>query len=234
MRGFAAICAGALALLVGCGSGQPEGSSKVLSGTLRGLIANRDAPPPPKITATRAQLAAAGLAAQPLLIVRMPTIESESGFFLLNTVDGTQVWQSGDNKATLQIRTSGVVVSSTGLGFDLYGADTAPLEAAFQSGEGGSYGRRYRHLARDLTSLHRRLVYCTLEPQGRETVVVFERSHVTEAYVERCAADEPHPDGTPFAFENRYWVGVADSIPWVSEQWMSQDLGVIRTERVFK
>ena len=230
------LCAVLLGLtLVGCSSGNnAETSGSVVTGALRQLISNRgEDAAPPKITATRAELEAAGLGAQPLLVVRMPDIGSESGFFLLDERDGVQSWQSGDNLATLQIRTKGPIVNSTGLGYDLYGADVAPVEAALLRGQDTEYGRRYRHLAKDLTTLQERLVYCTLEDQGVQTIEVFQRTHRTRAYLERCAAPDPHPDGRPFAFENRYWKGVSDDIIWVSEQWMSQDLGTVRTERVF-
>ena len=69
------LCAVLLGLtLVGCSSGNnAETSGSVVTGALRQLISNRgEDAAPPKITATRAELEAAGLGAQPLLVVRMP------------------------------------------------------------------------------------------------------------------------------------------------------------------
>lgn len=227
------------AVLAGCSSEKTETTASLFFDKAGQIFSGLTSPKgmPPKVTTTRAQLEAAGLTAS-LIVARFPTVGAESGMFFANEINGIQQWRSVDNNSFLNIRRAGVLVSSQGLGADLFGADYAlletRLEAGLAMGARQEHSRILRYVATDTTSVRAVRVFCTLTAQGPTTVEVFERLHRVNAYVEACAAQKPEADGTFLTFENRYWLGARDGIMWVSEQFLSDKVGTVRLERVFE
>lgn len=140
------------------------------------------------------------------------TIEARNG----DVID----WRSFDGVG-LSLR-RGILIATRGLGADVMTIDvTETLEAIA--------GQRM-----ETTRIHRRLdgqfqtqtdVYvCEVSRAGPESVASLGRQMRLRRITETCT-------GTAHDFENTYWVG-GDGIIWVSRQWVSPEIGLLRVDRI--
>ncbi|MEM6934750.1 MAG: YjbF family lipoprotein [Pseudomonadota bacterium] len=182
---------------------------------------------PSEFTATRAQIAAAGITT-PLIKVEIFSPRPESaGFLLATTANGIDIYRDQGGSELFLDR--GVLRSSVGQRIDLLGADTSPVHRAF---EGGSprYTRVLRHRSVDGPVISTRF-FCAFRRDGAENVTILGLTTVATRYSENCQTAEPDTLGNVQNFENRYWL---DSVGRVtaSEQWLNQERGTLRIEQV--
>ncbi len=212
--------------LTACGPGADNNLSSALlpvAERIRDGVRDRGQPGD-GFTATRASLAADGFN-DPFLVARLDARNIRTGLIQAGQNRGTVTWLAADG-ATLTER-DGVLSASRGLGVDLYTAETAALGQALRAGNSASYVRRYRHLD-PLAQIVVTRFDCTLMPDGREAIEVFDVSFTTARYTEICTSaslDAPQ-------IENQYWVDQDRSIMRRSRQWISTDVGYLTLERV--
>lgn len=240
------------ALLAACGSERSESIGATIAG-LRGLIASRGPQPDLRTQLTPEVLAEIG---GPLLLVEVPSAPAQAGMEPAGTNRGIVTWAAADS--TLLIIQGGVVTGTRGLGFDLMNADARQTIAALRGGglahhvphhgphpviasakHGTEYGATHHphpHPGGARTTrvhgyldgvgkvLERRFA-CRLAPAGAETLRLITRVVQTRVTTETC---EGARGGR---FVNRYWQDAAGQVV-KSEQWVSPQVGYVRTEQV--
>jgi hypothetical protein len=184
-----------------------------------------------QMTATRAELEAAGIT-EGLLVATLQAPEFlRAGLLKTDTRDGIVIWRGNDGST---IRTdAGVVLGTIGSGYDLYSSETEAVTAAIASRSTTPYRRTYRHL-NALNQLDKTPFFCTLSSPVSETITVYERRHATIRIDETCSSEVIDARGATFTIENRYWHDPGTGTIWRSEQWISPKIGNILLERVFE
>lgn len=212
----------ALLALGACGQDAANGPYAAAFEQIRGGLFNRGEAPS-QFTATRASLAAAGITA-PVLVVRMPDADISVGLLEYGTNRGVTIWRSLDGNTVSTA--SDLLRNTRGFGTDLHSLETDALHRALSQGQSAEYSRMFRGLDGE-GRLHALRLYCSLSPEGRETVDVLGRSYDTRRFSETCHADGRE---TP-VFVNTYWQGDSGEI-WKSRQWAGPELGYANLERV--
>lgn len=208
----------------GVGSTGSTGVSEILSQF--GLVPQLSA-----FTATRAEIAAAGITVPLLKVVaRQPRLES-AGYLLAGAPDGIEIYRDlGGGELYLD---QGVLRASVGQRIDLLGAETAPVLAALaaaRSGETPRYSRLLRHRAIEGPVIRTR-VFCEMRRAGAENVTILGLTTPATRFDESCRASEADALGRVIAFENRYWRDASGAMV-ASEQWLNGERGALRIEQV--
>ncbi|WP_127561865.1 YjbF family lipoprotein [Nioella ostreopsis] len=212
----------ALLALSGCGQDAANSPYAAAFEQIRGGLFNRGEAPS-QFTATRASLAEAGITA-PVLVVRMPDADISVGLLEYGTNRDVTIWRSLDGNTVSTA--AGLLRNTRGFGTDLHSLETEALHHALSQGQSAEYSRLFRALDGE-GQLHAIRLYCSLTPEGSETVDILGRSYATRRFSETC-----HVDGrdTP-VFVNTYWQG-RDGDLWKSRQWAGPELGYANLERV--
>lgn len=180
---------------------------------------------PSQFTASRADLAAAGVTGPLLKVVRRTPEPASAGYPAVGAANGT-VFYRGNDGSEVQL-SAGLLMATVAFGTDLHGADVAPVARALLAG-GGTYTRALRHMGAG-GHLVKTTFSCTLTPRATETITILGRAHATTRFEESCQAT-PDVVGRVAAFTNRYWLG-ADGVR-AGEHWVSPDVGMLRIEQV--
>ena len=212
----------ALLALGACGQDAADGPYAAALQQLRGGLFNRGEAPA-QFTATRASLAQAGITA-PVLVAQMPNAGISVGLLEYGSNRGVTIWRSLDGNTISTA--SGLIRNTRGFGTDVHSFETDAVVHALSRGQAAEYTRLFRALDGE-GQLHAVRLYCTLSPEGRETVDVLGRSYETHRFRESCHAEDRE---TP-VFTNTYWQGNSGEI-WKSRQWAGPELGYADLERV--
>lgn len=221
-------CAG----LPGLGGAGSSGAGGTASAGVSGILSQLGLVPQlSQFTATRAEIAAAGITVPLLKVVaRQPRLES-AGYLLAGAPDGIEIYRDlGGGELYLD---QGVLRASVGQRIDLLGAETAPVLAAFaaaRTGETPRYSRLLRHRTIEGPMIRTR-VFCEMRRAGAESVTILGLTTPATRFDESCRASEADALGRVIAFENRYWRDAAGAMV-ASEQWLNGERGALRIEQV--
>ncbi|MEO0664101.1 MAG: YjbF family lipoprotein [Pseudomonadota bacterium] len=224
-------CAG-LPGLGGAGSSGAGGTSGTSGAGVSGILSQFGLVPQlSAFTATRAEIAAAGITVPLLKVVaRQPRLES-AGYLLAGAPDGIEIYRDlGGGELYLD---QGVLRASVGQRIDLLGAETAHVLAALaaaRSGETPRYSRLLRHRAIEGPVIRTR-VFCEMRRAGAESVTILGLTTPATRFDESCRASEADALGRVIAFENRYWRDASGAMV-ASEQWLNGERGALRIEQV--
>lgn len=228
-----ALLVGLVVLLAGCSSDTSDRASVssqtigLVAGTIEARRQERNAPPPAEPTQ-----AIVSQINEPLLFARRDTGQ-QGGMLLEADRPPYKVWRGVDNVGF--VMQGGVLVSTRGLGPDLYSADPGILPDRLRRREAGPVARLHRRLDGVDTMVTRRY-YCTLTLQETETILIAEIPRSTRRLEESCRAVGGATGADLSAepvFENVYWVG-DDATVWRSRQWLGPELGYVRIDQLIK
>jgi len=212
-----------LMILASCSGGtdQIQSTTSQISQVTALVRAQRNAPELPNVT--RALLDSLTLAS---LEVK---VESRDALAYLIPV-GTRrdpfhgpltIWRTGDN-AQVAMR-SGVIVGTKGFGNDLQGADMRGTIQHVLGSDPSEWTGAMTVLKSDETAQTLALDCVSQKPE-RKTIEIIELTYVVDHLRETCFFD-----GDDRFFVNEYWVDTRDRTVWKSRQWISEDVGYIRT-----
>lgn len=153
----------------------------------------------------------------PLLLVELPVRQVSATRVIFDERGPVQDWR-GDDGISLVLHHD-VLVSTRGLGADLFAADPMP-ERLEQMPRSVPYTRNYRHLDGENREILVNYL-CTLVAGDAELVDLIARQVATQNVVENCVAK----DRSQQVIRNVYWVGSGDDMIWKSKQWVSQSVG---------
>lgn len=192
-KALAALCAGAVFALAGCGNDPEANAALRFAKELGTTMANRvkgGEQAAGGAGITRAQLEQFN---SPMIMVRVPAMDMTSFFVPYGQNGGVETWASPDNR-TISFR-QGVMVATRGFGPDIM-QSAGPSAAQLAAGS-GSHKRIYDYLDGADQNLRREFV-CTVRNAGAETITVVDRQHTTRHVIEECA-------GNGVEFTNEYW-----------------------------
>ncbi len=127
-----------------------------------------------------------------------------------------QTWQSRDEVQVSEI--AGVLIATRGLGHDLMVADVGEGVRAGAD----QYARHWMHLDGRL-QLVRQDAQCRLALQGTQIHQAPLETPLVQVFVETCGGTDP--------ITNTYHMG-ADGVVWWSQQWVSDQVGMVTLERI--
>jgi hypothetical protein len=159
----------------------------------------------------------------PMMGAVVPSIDSVAGLVPGGAGNGYFQWRTADNVA-ITLAVGGLVTSTRGLGADLHASDVAQSVALVAEGRAGQAERRHVYLDGVHAPTEMRFT-CTVQPQGRESVVVNGRTHAVLRIDETCA-------GQGQTFINTYWRDAGSVLIRQSTQWLGPELGVIHLQRL--
>lgn len=168
---------------------------------------------------------AGGLTVQDFAAVRQPlalvTVERNDALATI-TIDARNDdvvdWRSFDGVG-LSLR-RGILVGTRGLGADVMTIDVDETLDAL-AGHATRTTRVHRRLDGQF-QLQPRAYVCTVERGGYEAVETLGRTLRLRRITESCT-------GTEQEFENTYWIGAGETV-WVSRQWVSPQIGLLRID----
>lgn len=209
--------------LVGCtgGNDQIRSSTSGISQIVAVYQAGRNAPELPNVT--RALLDSLTLASLEV------TVENRDALAYLIPV-GTRrdpfhgpltIWRTGDN-AQVAMR-NGVIVGTKGFGNDLQGSDMGGSVRLVQGSDPSEWTGAMTVLKPDETAQTLALD-CVSQAAERKTIEIVELTYVVDHLRETCFID-----GNTRFVVNEYWVDTRDRTVWQSRQWISPDIGYVRT-----
>lgn len=157
---------------------------------------------------------------QPLSLVTVVSSQALVTMTRAATNGGVEVWRSPDD-VTLNLR-KGVIVGTRGLGADLMTADVDQTVAALTGAAEISH-RIHRRLDGQF-KLQPSVFICDITQNGRDTIQSLGRNLRLRKVTETCT-------GVEYRFTNVYFIG-ADGRIWVSQQWVSPEIGHLRIDRI--
>lgn len=197
-----------------------------LRGGLDQVLAIGADTPPSQFTASRAELAAAGITGPLIKVVRRTPEPASAGYLAAGAANGTVFYQAADG-SEVQL-SAGLLMATVSFGGDLHGADVAPVARALIGG-GGRYSRTLRHV-RVANKVVETAFDCTLVPAAAETITVQGRAHATTRFTETCTAGAADPLGRRPGFTNQYWLDASGVR--AGEHWVGPEVGMLRIEQV--
>lgn len=207
-------------LLAGCGSEADRNPLLLVGAGAVTAILPSSGPDPvdARDFLTREVITAVGTSA--LLVVQL---DADRGFTMIPEAAnlGTVQWRTGDDRGLL--RRDGIVVGTRGLGHDLYTADVAALDAAFDTNGAEDALRVNRFLTAEGVIEVRDMI-CAVRLVGRETLEIYGRVKQTRVFEEDC-----RQGGGDFV--NRYWVE-ADGTVRKSRERISPEVGTLEITRL--
>lgn len=225
----------ALAAVAGLGLSACGNSSDLRSGTMTEMMSNaRGMIPGSRARAERLRptpgfpgLDPALIAGQTVPIIGAYTegTQALAGLYSIGISNGVQSWRTADN-AGLSMTSSGVLVSSRGLGADLHAAEVQQTAALIAAGRAGTAQRRHAYLD-GISRQQTVTLTCTVQPMGAETLVLNGRSLNTLRFDESCAGDG-------HSFVNRYWRDAGGPLIRQSSQWVSPAAGMLHVQRLIE
>jgi hypothetical protein len=223
-RPLAACAAAACLVLSACGTADETPLGTVLGGVTSGfdlLGGSSDAATTaPREALDRTTIEAIG---QPLLIAELTAQPGASLMTRVGRNRGVDSWRDSAGLG-LAMTDAGLLRATRGFGFDLMASDASGTARALAARSPAEVTRTMVYLdgeLREAREIHR----CRLNVEGQEAVEIVGRSHATTRIAERCST----PDGD--SYTNRYWVEGSGTIRR-SEQWISDEIGTIRLDRL--
>ena len=168
-----------------------------------------DGPPPDPRGTLTAELVDAS--EYPAILVETTNPTEYGVFATFPERNGRLQWRSPEKQGITT--EAGFVVSTYGLGFDLFDSDVTGSKAAlFGEGPRQGYSRIHRQLDSEIQP--QAITYtCHLLPLGKEQVVLAQRAYDTDVWEERCQnADE--------TFKNQYWIDRGSAKMRISDEWL--------------
>lgn len=172
---------------------------------------------------TREQMQALG---RPVVFVSVPRFGTGVAAVEL-AKNGPYRTYMGADQATITLR-DGIITATRGLLVDLIAQDISLNPKALFSGTTPkTFTKTQRHLTGESTLITHEYT-CAIAPlPDLETLSVFGASHSVRKYAELCRRDGR-------AFQNDYWVGLADGVVWKSNQSVSKEVGHVTFQRVIR
>jgi len=205
----------ALAVLVGCSSGQSnDGPLALLLGELRGIgsgAGDASAPADPRAGLTPELVAQSGL---DLLYAEIPVRQGRALLSVAGRNRDTVTWLSTDRISLTFER--GQLIATRGFGEDLMAASIGPPLTNLTD-----FNRTHVYL--DGESQTQKVEYfCQRSNAGRDEVTILGRAFEYEELRETCLSDTN-------SYENIYLVGNTGKI-LQSKQWISPEIGYLQAE----
>lgn len=177
--------------------------------------------PAPDPAAMRALLDAEQVARLdvPVVFLTSPQADLATTLIPIALSGPVRTWQSRDDIQVVD--RAGILVATRGLGHDLMAADIAGLQAALSGGP-AQYARTWVHVDGQLNRVHRS-AHCRLTVQGRQTHHAPLQAVAVTVLAEVCGAGNP--------VTNTYHIA-DDGLMWWSRQWVSDQIGMVVSERI--
>jgi len=157
----------------------------------------------------------------PTLAGHLLTRDVWSGMTLAFTSRGYDTYHTAEGIG-LTFR-SDVVVSTRGIGGDLYASDVSGTVRALRSGTSGSYHRSMRFLT-PLSGFEDIRLNCQMHRGGVESFVIARQTYTARQYAETCTAGD-------LTIENRFYSDNAGNV-LRSLQWLGPESGYIELFRL--
>ncbi|GAA5067120.1 YjbF family lipoprotein [Roseibacterium beibuensis] len=223
-RPLVACAAAACLVLSACGTAEESPLGTVLGGVASGFGpfggGSDAAPSDPRQALDRATIEAIG---QPLLTAELTALPGASLMTRVGRNRGVDSWRDSAGLG-LALSYAGLLRATRGFGFDLMSSDASGTAHALAARRPAEVNRTMVYLdgeLREAREIHR----CRLTVEGQAGIEIVGRSHATTRISEACS----RPDGD--SYTNRYWVEASGTIRR-SEQWISDEVGSIRLDRL--
>ena len=159
----------------------------------------------------------------PMMGAVVPSSGAVAGLVPGGFGNGYFQWRTADNVA-VTLAVGGLVTSTRGLGGDLHASDVAQSVALVAEGQAGQAQRLHVYLDGVYARTEMRFT-CTVQPVGRESLVLNGRTHAVLRIDETCT-------GSDQSFTNTYWRDVGSVLVRQSTQWIGPEVGVIHLQRL--
>jgi len=210
-----------LALLTGCGSPSPDGttplSRQMLDRSLSWLKPKAPEPVPEPEVFTRASVTKDQTG--PVILVNAPKLEAKASLNMIQENGPTRTYISDDGIVLLL--QNGLLAASRGFGDDLMSSVHSAAHGAIVKGS-GQYERVLRYI-NSQNHLEALPLTCSLQDQGAETVTILGHKHKVFRRLEICNLAGRQ-------IENMFWI--SGKTIWKSHQWVSDQIGSLTIEQV--
>ncbi len=210
----------ALTVLAACGNQQESNTLLVAGQAAFDVLRPGGRTPPPDARQVLSPALIAQSDTSALLVVQL---DQNQGFTVIPEAAnrGTVQWRSGDDRGLL--RRDGIIVGTRGFGHDLYTADVAALDAAFDAGGAADALRVNRFLTPE-GKIDTVDMICAVRLTGTETLNIYGKLKRTRVFEEDCRAGGGD-------FVNRYWVEANGTVRKSIER-ISPELGAFEITRL--